>query len=1127
MSIPLRVLLVESSEDDALLIIRELHNADYEPRYEQVDNPEDFDRLLAGLSWDIIIADYPAPQFKGLNALKKLLKDKGEIPLVIVSDATGEEQAVEIIKAGANDYVLKKNIRHLGPVVRRALFEAKIQPEHKVAAEALQQANREWEDLFQAIGQPSFILNPQHEILAINRAAVELLGKTEKELLGKKCFEVFHNIDRPAECCPMDKLLSSDRFEAQEMPVEVVGRTFLVACTPWFDENGRLEKVIHIATDITEAKAAEKALKKSEKELAVRNRIANVFLTASDEEVYEQVLEIIRDEIDSPFGVLGYLNDAGKLVSPSMTRDTWEKCQVSNKTFDFHPEARRDTIWGRAILEKKSLCFNQPSRVPNGHIAISKSLAAPIMYQSEVIGLIHLANKATDYDESDMALLEIIADYLAPILEVRRQRNREERKRHLAEEEVRKERDKAQNYLDTAGVMFVALDARGNVTLINKKGCEILGYTEDELIGQNWFDTCLPAAVRDSVKAVFANLMNDNAYAVEHYENPVITKSGEEKLVAWRNTILRDNRGLIIGALSSGEDITEEKRIEISLRESEVRYRTLFQHMSSGFAYHKIIVDEKGRPRDYIFLEINEAFEKLTGLSRDIIGKKVTEVLPGIEKNEPDFIRVYGEVALTGKPVQFESHAEPLNRWYSITAHSPQKGYFVAVFEEITERKIIEKEKLAHLYYSESMNQISEIMIHTLDLKKVIHSLVSKLLTIFNCDRTWLIYPCDPQAPSYRIFDEACVEEYPGLLAGARKEIPLSSNAAEIFQEALGTKKPVTSSPRTSPLPTSEESNLLEKYRVKSQMDIAIHPRIGKPWLLGLHQCSYTREWTGNEKRLFRDISYRFTDALNNLLLFQDLRYSEKALQAVKEELEQQNEELKTLDKLKDGLVRDVTHEMKTPVAKQKMQIDLLQRVLSEHGIAHECGKMLDVMRKSVRRQESVINNILNLSRLEAGGRKYRSEPMRLDLLLDDVLNDYREMFKSFRIKVDAELPSLTINSDREMLFHVFSNLVNNAVKYRKPSGDCWLGVFVKKSAQKVTIQIENNGIELTEEVRERAFDKFYQATASSEGSGVGLTIAKMIVSGLKGKIWLEFNKKKATVSAVVEIPIGTKREPR
>ena len=123
------------------------------------------------------------------------------------------------------------------------------------------------------------------------------------------------------------------------------------------------------------------------------------------------------------------------------------------------------------------------------------------------------------------------------------------------------------------------------------------------------------------------------------------------------------------------------------------QFEMFFDKMIDGFAYHKIVVDKAGKPVDYVFLEVNHAFERMTGLRRErIIGKRATEVLAGIEKDPSDLIGVYGRVALTGQPVQFENHAKSLGKWFKIAAYCPGKGHFVALYEDITERKRQERE---------------------------------------------------------------------------------------------------------------------------------------------------------------------------------------------------------------------------------------------------------------------------------------------------------------------------------------------------------------------------------------------------------------------------------------------------
>ena len=136
-----------------------------------------------------------------------------------------------------------------------------------------------------------------------------------------------------------------------------------------------------------------------------------------------------------------------------------------------------------------------------------------------------------------------------------------------------------------------------------------------------------------------------------------------------------------------------QKRTE-SLRESEKRYHSLFENMLEGFAYCRMIYDDNGHPADFIYLDVNSGFERLTGLT-DVTGKKVTEAIPGVKELTPELFEIYGRVALTGNPEKFEIDFKPLGKQLSISVYSPEKGYFVAVFDDVTERKLYE-DKLKH-----------------------------------------------------------------------------------------------------------------------------------------------------------------------------------------------------------------------------------------------------------------------------------------------------------------------------------------------------------------------------------------------------------------------------------------------
>jgi PAS domain S-box-containing protein len=257
----------------------------------------------------------------------------------------------------------------------------------------------------------------------------------------------------------------------------------------------------------------------------------------------------------------------------------------------------------------------------------------------------------------------------------------------------RKRPSQVLEYLDNKNVIMVVLDENGNVGSINKKGCEILGYPEIEIIGKNWFESFLPNINRQEVKKIYQILMKGNTEFTNYYENEILTKNGTECFVAWYNTIIVDNYGEITGILSIGIDITEQNRTEKKLIESEEKFLGLFDNMAVGFAYNKIILDNDGIPVDYEFIDINSMFTQLTGLPREnTIGKRVTEILPGIENEPAGWIEKYGKVALEDLKISFESYSEVLNKWYLVNAYSNKKGFFVTVFIDISDRKKYEEE---------------------------------------------------------------------------------------------------------------------------------------------------------------------------------------------------------------------------------------------------------------------------------------------------------------------------------------------------------------------------------------------------------------------------------------------------
>ncbi|MFA7240055.1 MAG: response regulator [Sulfuricellaceae bacterium] len=137
------------------------------------------------------------------------------------------------------------------------------------------------------------------------------------------------------------------------------------------------------------------------------------------------------------------------------------------------------------------------------------------------------------------------------------------------------------------------------------------------------------------------------------------------------------------------KDISAHKQAEFKLETSAERYRSLFDNMLEGFSYCRMIY-EQGIPQDFVYIKVNHAFEELTGL-RNVVGKKVSEVIPGIRESNPDLLEIYGRVALNGKTEHFETYVAPLERWFSVSVYCPEKAHFIAVFDNISEHKHAEQ----------------------------------------------------------------------------------------------------------------------------------------------------------------------------------------------------------------------------------------------------------------------------------------------------------------------------------------------------------------------------------------------------------------------------------------------------
>lgn len=254
---------------------------------------------------------------------------------------------------------------------------------------------------------------------------------------------------------------------------------------------------------------------------------------------------------------------------------------------------------------------------------------------------------------------------------------------------VVRERDLARRYIDIAGVILLVLDRQGTVQLINLRGTEVLGYAAEEIVGKNWFQHFVLAGQRDRLREVFLRLMEGQGQLAASVESPVLDDAGVEHIVAWRNSVLRDEHGMVVGTLSSGEDVTERKLTEASLRASEKRFQALFEHAPDAY----YICDLDGR-----FVDANRAAEQLLGrLREDLVGKGFVEsgLLPPSQMDRALVLlrrSVRGEVTgpdelvllhRDGHPVTVDIRTEPIEM--------DGAPLILGIAHDITERKADEQ----------------------------------------------------------------------------------------------------------------------------------------------------------------------------------------------------------------------------------------------------------------------------------------------------------------------------------------------------------------------------------------------------------------------------------------------------
>jgi PAS domain S-box-containing protein len=275
------------------------------------------------------------------------------------------------------------------------------------------------------------------------------------------------------------------------------------------------------------------------------------------------------DLFGASYVTLGLLDRNDRTVQQLLTYGAEPQDWI--KTGDFISGILETVVSGRRTLRGENPGGDPGKlRLPRLHPEVQAYLIAPLASPAHVYGWLCLVgNEARAFTEDEEHMIVALAGQVGRIYEngyfydVAQKRTveleAEISDRQQAESALRVERDRAQRYLDTAEVILLALDLDGRITRVNRYACSILGWPAEDLVGRDWIDTCLPPRMRDELRERFRNLVAGDMSGIEHL---ILTRSGEERLIEWHDTLLRNEAGQAIGTFSSGSDITERRRAQ-------------------------------------------------------------------------------------------------------------------------------------------------------------------------------------------------------------------------------------------------------------------------------------------------------------------------------------------------------------------------------------------------------------------------------------------------------------------------------------------------------------------------------------------------------------------------------------